>query len=229
MFVSDLATLDVSFEVALARLAALTGSGALTRVSADAYAADTSSGMRLLARSRFRDLITRPDPAVFAVRWETSDHDGEPFPVLDADLTLTPAGPGAALLQLAGVYRADPGEDGHDAPRRLSGPDRQDDHLGRCLRRVGAARDPGPARAGCSALAAAPADRDSEAAVPALGRAAPDQSRGIRPWRNRKARTMKHITGTALRSAACVVLLATGLALLAGKDDIRKFHRMRSM
>lgn len=41
---------------------------------------------------------------------------------------------------------------------------------------------------------------------------------------------MKHITtGTALRSAACVVLLATGLALLAGKDDIRKFHRMRSM
>ena len=60
MFVSDLATLDVSFEVALARLAALTGSGALTRVSADAYAAGTSSGMRLLARSRFRDLITRP-------------------------------------------------------------------------------------------------------------------------------------------------------------------------
>ena len=41
---------------------------------------------------------------------------------------------------------------------------------------------------------------------------------------------MKHITGTALGSAAaCVVLLVTGIALLAGKDDIRKFHRMRSM
>jgi hypothetical protein len=40
---------------------------------------------------------------------------------------------------------------------------------------------------------------------------------------------MKHITGTALRAAACAVLLVTGLALLAGKDDIRKFHRMRSM
>ena len=36
MFVSDQAMLDVSFEVALARLAALTGSGALTQVSADA-------------------------------------------------------------------------------------------------------------------------------------------------------------------------------------------------
>ena len=33
--------------------------------------------------------------------------------MLDADLTLTPAGPGAALLQLAGVYRGRPGEDGH--------------------------------------------------------------------------------------------------------------------
>jgi hypothetical protein len=39
MLVSDAATLDVSFEVALARLAALTGSGALTQVSADACAA----------------------------------------------------------------------------------------------------------------------------------------------------------------------------------------------
>jgi hypothetical protein len=40
---------------------------------------------------------------------------------------------------------------------------------------------------------------------------------------------MKHMTGTALRVAACAVLLVTVVALLAGKDDIRKFHRMRSM
>jgi hypothetical protein len=40
---------------------------------------------------------------------------------------------------------------------------------------------------------------------------------------------MKHITGKALGIATCVGLLATGLALLAGQDDIRKFHRMRSM
>ncbi len=36
---------------------------------------------------------------------------------------------------------------------------------------------------------------------------------------------MKHIVATALG----VVALAVGVALLAGKDDIRKFHRMRSM
>jgi hypothetical protein len=40
---------------------------------------------------------------------------------------------------------------------------------------------------------------------------------------------MKHIIGTTLRVGACLVLLITGVALLAGKDDIRKFRRMRSM
>lgn len=37
---------------------------------------------------------------------------------------------------------------------------------------------------------------------------------------------MKHITGTVL-AAGC--LAAIGAVLLAGKDDIRKFRRMRSM
>jgi hypothetical protein len=37
---------------------------------------------------------------------------------------------------------------------------------------------------------------------------------------------MKHITGTAL-AVACFA--AIGAALLTGKDDICKFHRMRSM
>jgi hypothetical protein len=40
---------------------------------------------------------------------------------------------------------------------------------------------------------------------------------------------MKHITGVTLRVAGCVVLLGAGLALLAGKDDISRLHRMRSM
>jgi hypothetical protein len=44
-----------------------------------------------------------------------------------------------------------------------------------------------------------------------------------------KGQIMKHITGTALRAAGCVVLLVTGVALLAGKNDIRKFRQMRKM
>ena len=42
----------------------------------------------------------------------------------------------------------------------------------------------------------------------------------------RKARKMRHIMGTAL-AVGCVALV--GAALLAGLDDIRRFHRMRSM
>jgi hypothetical protein len=37
---------------------------------------------------------------------------------------------------------------------------------------------------------------------------------------------MKHIAGKAL-AVACIA--AIGAALFAGLDDIRKFHRMRSM
>ena len=113
MFVSDEATLDVSFDVALARLAALAGNGVLTRVSVDAYAAGAPVGSPWMTMSCLGDLITRPDRAVLVVRWETGSRVGGLFPVLDANLTLTPAGPRAALLQMAGVYRARSGEAGH--------------------------------------------------------------------------------------------------------------------
>jgi len=53
------------------------------------------------------------------------------------------------------------------------------------------------------------------------------------PRRSRPAQEkdskMKHIVGTTLRVGACVVVGITGVALLAGKDDIRKFRRMRNM
>jgi hypothetical protein len=41
-----------------------------------------------------------------------------------------------------------------------------------------------------------------------------------------KGLTMKHIAGKALGAAGFLVVIA---ALVAGKDDIRKFRRMRSM
>jgi hypothetical protein len=82
MFVSQAATLDVSFEVALARLAGLSGSGVLTQVSAEAYAAGAPPGVPWLARSRFRDLITRPDRAVLAIRWRPAATTVSRFPCL---------------------------------------------------------------------------------------------------------------------------------------------------
>jgi len=56
-----------------------------------------------------------------------------------------------------------------------------------------------------------------------------DPGPGDRARRRRRAQEMKHIIGTVLRVVGCLVLLFVGLALLAGKDDIRKFRRMRRM
>jgi hypothetical protein len=40
---------------------------------------------------------------------------------------------------------------------------------------------------------------------------------------------MKHTVGKVLGIAACLGVIGACAALIAGKDDIRKFHRMRSM
>jgi hypothetical protein len=40
---------------------------------------------------------------------------------------------------------------------------------------------------------------------------------------------MKHIAGTALKAAAGLGVLGACAALIASKDDIRRYLRMRSM
>lgn len=59
------------------------------------------------------------------------------------------------------------------------------------------------------------------------GTCSPIRARRASPAQE-KDRTIKHIMGTVLRTASVVVLVGACLALLAGKDDIRKFRRMRN-
>ena len=40
---------------------------------------------------------------------------------------------------------------------------------------------------------------------------------------------MKHAIGTTLKVTGCLALLGAGAALIAGKGDLRRFRRMRSM
>jgi hypothetical protein len=45
----------------------------------------------------------------------------------------------------------------------------------------------------------------------------------------RKEWTMKHIVGKVFGTVGCLGVIGACAALIAGKDDIRKFHRMLSM
>ena len=116
MFVAAEVGLDLSFPAAAARLANLARGGSLTRVSEGAYGdgltglvrvgpLGTVPGMSKLVQVHFREVVTRGESAVLALRWEATGPDGRLFPALDADISLTPAGEHATRLSLAGVYR----------------------------------------------------------------------------------------------------------------------------
>jgi hypothetical protein len=100
VFVSAETVVTVAFDVARARLAGLAG-GWLAGASGDAYAeggrglarvgpAGSLPGLSRLVEVRFRDLVVRDGSAVMALRWEAAGVSGALFPVLDADLRLTP-------------------------------------------------------------------------------------------------------------------------------------------
>jgi hypothetical protein len=59
-----------------------------------------------LVRVRYLDPVCRGDVMTLALRWEATGVTGALFPVLDADITLTPAGQQGTRLALAGSYRA---------------------------------------------------------------------------------------------------------------------------
>jgi hypothetical protein len=115
VFVSGDVSLDVSFTVAQARLAALIGGGLLVSASAQAYSdgitglagvgpPGSALGMSRLCQVHSQDLKAGGDSARLALRWEVTGPGGL-VPALDADITLTPAGKHFTTLTLTGVYR----------------------------------------------------------------------------------------------------------------------------
>jgi hypothetical protein len=109
MFVGDRVRLDVSYAVARERLLRLGADGALFGASDEAYgtARVGATGVSKLVRVQTRELAWADMSAGLALRWEATGPGSGLFPVLDADLTLSPApGPGSgSVLELAGVYR----------------------------------------------------------------------------------------------------------------------------
>jgi hypothetical protein len=116
VFVAGEVPLDLSFPAAAARLATLARGGPLTRASREACddgrtglvragPPGAAAGMSKLAGAHVLEAATRGESAVLALRWEATGPGGRLFPVLDADLSLTPAGQHSTRLSLAGVCR----------------------------------------------------------------------------------------------------------------------------
>ena len=113
VFASHELVLALPSEAARARLVNLTHGGWLDGASAGAYEAglirvgpfgDVAVASKLV-RVRALEPVLRDDAAMPALRWEATGPAGGLFPVLDADLTVMPAGDGQTLLRLDGAYR----------------------------------------------------------------------------------------------------------------------------
>jgi len=185
MFVSDAITLDVSFDMAVARLASLKRHGLLARASAQAYArglTDIFGGSltceSLLAAAHCRDLRAWGGRMVLALRWEAATVRARFH---------HPVSPVRTWVRGTAGFR--------------------------------------PCNA-CAAAVILTLNRRGLGPQAARVNSGPE---GLRPVQQERFGKMKHIAGTALRAVAIVVLAGAGVAVLAGKDDIRKFRRMRSM
>jgi hypothetical protein len=116
VFVGGEVQLDVGFDAARSRLAALVDGEALLTASQDAYGEGAARlarvgplgpvpGASRLVAVKFGGPLADGEPVVVALRWEAIGPGGGLFPALDANLTLARAGAAAASLRLEGTYR----------------------------------------------------------------------------------------------------------------------------
>jgi hypothetical protein len=116
MFASHEVVLSMSFAQSRARLAVLGRGGWLSGPSERAYAEGLDGltavgpygavlGASRLVRVQLLEPVPREDSLVLPLRWEATGAAGRLFPVLDADLTLSPGGEDRSTLTLTGAYR----------------------------------------------------------------------------------------------------------------------------
>jgi hypothetical protein len=123
MFVAQDVVLDVGFTAARLRLLDLISGCGLDGASRAAYddglasivrtdPFDKIAGPTRLISVRFLEPSERDDRVTAALRWEATGGTGDPVPVLDADLALSPAGAAGTRLALSGIYRPPSGRPG---------------------------------------------------------------------------------------------------------------------
>ena len=118
MSIGDHVLLSVGFAAARTRLGNLAGGGLLLGASEHAYGetitgltdtAGSATAVSRLAGVRPGDITEIHGRAQLPMHWEVTAGGGTLFPVLDADLTLTPAGEATTVFALTGVFRPPPG------------------------------------------------------------------------------------------------------------------------
>lgn len=130
MFASHEVVLSMSFARARARLAILGDGGWLSGPSATAYAEGLDGLIRVgpfgavlgaskLVRVQLLEPVPRDDTVVLPLRWEATGTAGRLFPVLDANLVLTPRDEEHSTLTLTGAYRPPLGSVGAALDRAL--------------------------------------------------------------------------------------------------------------
>jgi hypothetical protein len=114
MFVAEDVTIGAGCRAAQARFANLLHGNWLAETSQVACEGGAEGLLRVgpagpvaakLVRVRFLDPVYRGDVMTVGLRWEAAGAAGTLFPVLDANISISPAGDEAARLAVAGSYR----------------------------------------------------------------------------------------------------------------------------
>jgi hypothetical protein len=115
MFVSAERVLRVAIGTAQARLTKLVRDGSLGETSLSAYRGGVDMlrvgplgglpGASRLVQVQVLDPVCRDDAMTMGMRWEATGATGGLFPVLDADITLSPEGSWLTRLAITGCYR----------------------------------------------------------------------------------------------------------------------------
>src|SRR6266516_6150382 len=101
MFVAQALTAEVGYRAAQARFTNLLRGNWLAGVSEAAYDGGLAGRLRVgpampvaakLVRVRFLDPVYRGDVMTVGLRWEATGPAGSLFPVLDADIAISPGG-----------------------------------------------------------------------------------------------------------------------------------------
>jgi len=130
MFAAHRVSIDTAYQVVVVRLSQFMNWGALDGVSEAAYERSLETTLRVgpfgstrglsrLVRVNTLEPVSHDGKTTVSLRWEATGTTGDMFPVLDAELTVTPDGAERSHVELVGSYRPPLGRAGAALDRAI--------------------------------------------------------------------------------------------------------------